>query len=203
MQRAHRACRALAAGAVLTTAAALLPACDDDPPPAPKPRIDAIPARSGSATSRPATTRSTTSAKPLAASSAGATASASSSAPPALELRPARKLRDGERAEAERGFSKYARLDFSQSFVVDLEGLGSCSFVTQTTEASTRQRIATGAPTVDAAPRASATPSATASGAASATVAAPGDDRAVPSFHLLCKGKPAYDFPGFGHVDAG
>lgn len=186
---------------VLLAAASLAATGCDDRTSATKPRADAVPARSAATAARTAARPSTATASTTAgaAATAGAQSSASAAAAAPLTPRPARKLRDGERATAERAFSEYARLDFAQSFVVNLEGLGTCSFVTQTTEQSNRAKIEAqgGGAAPTAAP--SAAPTAT---AASTAAAAAGDDRAVPSFHLVCKDQQAIDLPDFGHVES-
>lgn len=211
--------RASLSCALLLVAATAASGCDEKPSEPPPARADSVPARSGWAaapTASPAAASATPAATDQVEPSEAPSASAAAVAP--FELRPARKLRDGERAAAERAFSEYARFDFAQSFVVELEGFGSCSFVTQTTEEATRARIAakggapdkppspTGAPTAAAAATSTgATPAASTAAPAASTAApaaAAGDDRAVPSFHLVCKAGRVYDLPRFGEVDS-
>jgi hypothetical protein len=191
------------AAAILVTATIASVGCDETTPATPTPRIDAVPVRSAASTGRPAAQTPTATATAAAGLEASASASAPATAAAPLQLRAARKLRAGERASAERTFSKYARLDFAQSFVVEFAGLGTCSFVTQTTETSTRARLAAGdaAAATPPAPSAAATATASAATTATTTVRAE-DERAVPSFHLICQDKLAYDFPHFGYAEA-
>lgn len=199
MTRTSRTRRGASCAAIVAAAALSATGCDDKPQ-APKPRVDAVTARTAAPGAKPTITTATASAPATAVVSA--TPPTDASVP--LSLKPARRLRDGERATAERAFSKYARFDFAQSFVVSLEGFGTCSFVTQTTEAATRARILRGDAGAVKPPAPAAAPTATATASAAATSAAvPADDPGVPSFHLVCPNKPSYDFPDFQHTETG
>lgn len=162
-------------------------ACDPPaPPPVPKPTpLSAAASASGS--TAPATSGA---AKP--------TVSASKPVDKDPGAAP-RKLRAGEQASIERGFPLTARLDFAQSFVVQLKDLGECSFITEEVLAVDSDQAGAGSEK-----RAATPPVATTAPTAVASIAPIPQPKRVEAsgyrFHLLCKGDTKLTLPANGEI---